>query len=57
MKIILEWDGDTRDLQTEIDEKGYGDDMEFIDSLIWLIDYGENHGTLMHNDIKMTKEE
>ena len=57
MKITLEWDGDTRDLQTEIDEKGYGDDMEFIDRLIWLIDYGENHGTLMHNNIKMTKEE
>lgn len=57
MKIVLEWDGDQRDLLTEVDKRGYGEDMELVDSIIWVLDYGDKDTTIMHNSIKITKEE
>lgn len=57
MKIVLEWDGDQRDLLTEVDKRGYGEDMELVDSIIWVLDYGDKDTTIMHNNIKITKEE
>lgn len=57
MKIVLEWDGDQRDLLAEVDKRGYGEDMELVDSIIWVLDYGDKDTTIMHNNIKITKEE
>lgn len=56
MKVILEWDGNQEDLMTETDDK-YGEDMTLEDSIIWLLDYGYETDTIMHNNIKIRKEE
>lgn len=56
MKVILEWNGDKEDLMAEADDK-YGEDMTLEDSIIWLLDYGCETDTIMHNNIKIRKEE
>ena len=49
MKVILEWDGDQKQLD---------DDQSFnlIDSIIWHLDYGEDEEVLYYNKIKITIE-
>jgi hypothetical protein len=56
MKVILEWNGDKEDLMAEVDDK-YGEDMTLEDSIIWLLDYGEDGGMVKHNNITIRKEE
>lgn len=56
MKVILEWSGDKEDLMAEVDDK-YGEDMTLEDSIMWLLDYGDTDTTIMHNNIKLRKEE
>lgn len=56
MKVILEWNGDRKDLMTEVDDK-YGEDMTLEDSIMWLLDYGEDGGMVKHNNITIRKEE
>ena len=56
MKVTLEWDGDKEQLMDEVDDK-FGEDMTLTDSIIWLLDYGDEHTTIMHNNIKIRKEE
>jgi hypothetical protein len=56
MKVILEWNGDREDLMDEVDNK-FGEDTTLVDDIMWLLDYGDEYTTIMHNDIKMRKEE
>lgn len=58
MIITLEFDGDARDFARAICEMD--DNFEFLDSLIWCIDYEEKKGSSLHRtkygDIKLRKE-
>lgn len=56
MKVILEWNGDREDLMDEVDNK-FGEDTTLADDIMWLLDYGDEYTTIMHNNIKMRKEE
>lgn len=56
MKVILEWNGDREDLMDEVDNK-FGEDTTLVDDIMWLLDYGDEYTTIMHNNIKMRKEE
>ena len=56
MKVVLEWDGNQQDLQNEIDKTGYDSDMSLVDSIIWVLDYGDDDTVIMHNNIKIKKE-
>ena len=56
MRVILEWNGDREDLMDEVDNK-FGEDTTLADDIMWLLDYGDEYTTIMHNNIKMRKEE
>ena len=56
MKVILEWSGDREDLVDEVENK-FGEDTTLVDDIMWLLDYGDEYTTIMHNNIKMRKEE
>ena len=56
MRVILEWNGDREDLMDEVDNK-FGEDTTLADDIMWLLDYGDEYTTIMHNNIKMIKEE
>lgn len=56
MKVVLEWDGDKEQLMDEVDNK-FGEDTTLADDIIWLLDYGDEHTTVTHNNIKIRKEE
>lgn len=56
MKVVLEWDGDKEQLMDEVDNK-FGEDTTLADDIIWLLDYGDEYTTVMHNNIKIRKEE
>lgn len=58
IKITLEFDGDEQAFSNAVCEMD--DQFEFLDSLIWTIDYEEEKGSSLHRtkygDIKLTKE-
>lgn len=59
IKITLKFDGNGRAFSNAVCEMD--DQFDFLDSLIWTIDYEEKKGSSLHRtkygDIKLTKEE
>ena len=55
VRVILEWDGKREDLYDEAKNK-FGEDTTLADDITWLLDYGDEYTTVLHNNIKITME-